>query len=77
VAAGDPRGDMAIDEIAVLGELLYGDMNGDNRVDEDDLWEFVGYWLEEDCALDLNGDCLINLYEFAAFAENWLDNSLQ
>ena len=77
VAAGDPRGDMAIDEIAVLGELLYGDMNGDNRVDEDDLWEFVGYWLEDDCALDLNGNCLINLYEFAEFAENWLDGSFQ
>jgi len=77
VAAGDPRGDMAIDEIAVFGELLYGDMNGDNRVDEDDLWEFVGYWLEDDCALDLNGNCLINLYEFAEFAENWLDGSFQ
>ena len=77
VAAGDPRGDMAIDEIAVLGELLYGDMNGDNRVDEDDLWEFVGYWLEDDCGLDLNGNCLINLYEFAEFAKNWLDESDQ
>jgi hypothetical protein len=37
----------------------------------------MGYWLLEDCGLDLNGDCLINLYEFARFARNWLDDSFQ
>ena len=36
-------------------------MNGDNIVDAEDLSEFAGYWLQEDCGLDLNGDCLINL----------------
>jgi beta-xylosidase len=52
---------------------LYGDMNGDNTVNMNDLSEFVGCWLLDDCGLDLNGDCVINLYEFAGFANNWLD----
>ena len=77
VAAGEPRGDMAIDDIAVTGGLLYGDMNGDNIVNGSDLSEFTDYWLLEDCGLDGNGDCLINLHEFAAFADNWLDGSFQ
>jgi fibronectin type 3 domain-containing protein len=72
VAAGGPTGDMAIDDIEVAGRILYGDMNGDDRVDIDDLMAFAGSWLQEDCGPDLNGDCLVNLYEFAAFAENFL-----
>ena len=71
-AVGGPRGDMAVDNIEVLGRLLYGDMDGDNYVDIDDLVDFTGYWLQADCDLDLNGDCLINLYEFQEFARNWL-----
>jgi hypothetical protein len=74
VAAGGPTGDMAIDGIEVAGRLLYGDMNGDNDVDIDDLTDFAGYWLQENCDMDLDGDCLMNLREFAAFAENWFDN---
>jgi hypothetical protein len=57
--------------------LLYGDMNGDNIVNADDLSEFAGYWLQEDCNLDLNDDCIITLYEFAEFSRNWLDDSFQ
>jgi fibronectin type 3 domain-containing protein len=76
-AAGGPRGDMAIDEIEVRGRVLYGDMNGDNIVDAEDLQDFSGFWLLDDCAQDLNGDCLIGLYEFAEFAGNWLDASFQ
>ena len=71
-AVGGPCGDMAIDNIQVLGRLIYGDMNGDNHVDFDDLADFADCWLLADCGLDLNGDWLINLYEFQAFARSWL-----
>ncbi|HOM76627.1 MAG TPA: carbohydrate-binding protein, partial [Anaerohalosphaeraceae bacterium] len=77
VAAGGPTGDMAIDDIQVSGRPVYGDMNGDNRLDMDDFVDFAGYWLQTHCGLDLDGDCKITLYEFAAFAENWLDSSSQ
>ena len=49
-------------------------MNGDTIVNTGDLPEFLSYWLQEDCDLDLDGDCVITLYEFAAFARNWLDD---
>jgi endo-1,4-beta-xylanase len=77
VAAGGPRGDMAIDNIEVKGGLLYGDMDGDSTVNAEDLAEFSGYWLQDNCHLDLDGDCIITLYEFAEFAGNWLNDSLQ
>ena len=73
-AVGGPRGDMAVDNIEILGRIRYGDMNGNNYVDIDDLVDFVGCWLQADCGLDLNGDWLINLYEFQEFAGNWLAN---
>jgi len=75
VAAGGIRGDMAIDNIEVTGSTNgpYGDFTGDGIVDANDLPEFFGYWIQTDCNdLDLNGDCLINLYEFSELAENWL-----
>jgi hypothetical protein len=77
VAAGGPRGDIAIDNISVFGRILYGDANLDNVVDTNDLLTFADNWLQEHCELDLDGDCLVNLYEFAAFANNWLDLSYQ
>ena len=68
---------MAIDNIEVLGKALYGDMNADSIVNAGDLPEFLGYWLQNDCDLDLDGDCVITLVEFTEFAQNWLDNSYQ
>ena len=76
-AAGGPRGDMALDEIEVVGRILYGDMTGDNIVDAEDIQDFAGSWLQVNCDMDLDGDCLIDLYEFAEFANNWLDDSVQ
>ncbi|MBN2512244.1 MAG: fibronectin type III domain-containing protein, partial [Sedimentisphaerales bacterium] len=77
VAAGGPRGDIAIDNIAVFGRILYGDANLDNIVDTGDLFNFAEYWLQDHCELDLDGDCMVNLYEFAEFTNHWLDNSYQ
>jgi len=56
---------------------LYGDLTGDNKVDMNDLSEFCKiWWLENDCngtvGVDLNGDCIINFYEYSFFAQNWL-----
>ncbi len=55
---------------------LYGDFDDSSTVSIDDLAEFAGMWLDEDCArtsrMDLNGDCAVNFYEFSRFAENWL-----
>ncbi len=53
----------------------YGDMNRDTIVNTGDLPEFFSYWLQFDCDLDLDGDCIITLYEFAELAANWLDGS--
>jgi len=58
-------------------EWLYGDLNYDNKVDMNDLSEFAAvWWLADNCEetveLDLNDDCVIDFYEFAFFAQNWL-----
>jgi hypothetical protein len=41
-----------------------------------DLPAFPDFWLVNDCnetaVVDLNGDCIVNFYEFAVLAENWL-----
>jgi GH35 family endo-1,4-beta-xylanase len=66
-----------IDYIGVTGsKWLYGDLTYDNRVDMNDLPRFCKTWLVPDCnnvKLDLNGDCVINFYEYAFFAQNWLE----
>ena len=75
VAAGGPAGDMAIDDIVVTGRILYGDMNSDTIVNAGDLMDYMGYWLQDNEALDLDGDSVITLYEFSEFAANWLNDS--
>lgn len=77
VAAGGYLGDIAVDDIEVTGSTIspfpYGDFTDDYLVSIDDLPGFVGAWLDNDCgAMDLNSDCRIGLYEFAAFARNWM-----
>ncbi len=60
----------------VLSKTLYGDFTGTNAVDMDDLAVFCDYWLAGDCnetaAVDLDGDCMVDFYEFAFLAGNWL-----
>ncbi len=54
---------------------LYGDVTGNGTVDMNDLLDFSALWLEDDCALtsgvDLNGNCVVDLYEFSRMAQNW------
>lgn len=56
---------------------FYGDITGNKMVDINDLSDFLGTWLEDDCTesaeLDSNGDCTINFHEFTMLAENWLE----
>lgn len=60
----------------VLSKTLYGDFTGTNAVDMDDLAFFCDLWLASDCnetaAVDLDGDCMVDFYEFAFLAGNWL-----
>jgi arabinogalactan endo-1,4-beta-galactosidase len=58
-------------------DKIYGDITGNGIVDFEDLHDFFELWLKNDCAatagLDLDGDCVITFYEFAALAQNWLE----
>ena len=77
VAAGGPRGDIAIDDIVISGVNVYGDTNDDNIVDIKDLPDFVNSWLKEDRYLDMDNDNKITLFELSKFAANWLSHSFQ
>jgi hypothetical protein len=56
---------------------LYGDFTGSGTVTIDDLADFVQLWLADSCkltsAMDLDGDCHVNFYEFSQFAQNWMN----
>ncbi len=58
----------------------YGDITGNGIVDFEDLPDFFGLWLNNNCAhtglLDLDDNCLINFYEFSALAQNWLESGV-
>lgn len=55
---------------------LYGDFIGNGTLAVDDLAEFADVWLLNDCLLtsrvDLDGNCIVDFYEFTHFAQNWL-----
>jgi hypothetical protein len=57
---------------------LYGDFTGNGIVEMDDLPDFLDFWLVDDCNetywLDLDGNCIVNFYEFSVLAQNWLKN---
>ena len=64
------------DIILVGPDELYGDFDDDLIVYTQDLSYFAdSLWLQNVCEsapnLDLNGDCIVNLYEFAEMAANW------
>ena len=60
----------------VLTKDLYGDFVVNGIVDFNDLGYFVGSWTTEDCndtnGVELNGDCIVNFYEFAVMSESWM-----
>jgi pectate lyase len=57
---------------------LYGDFTGNKIVEMNDLPDFLDFWLAgvNDCneaaEMDLDDNCIINFYEFAMLADNWL-----
>lgn len=54
----------------------YGDFTGDGEIDLEDLSAMATLWLSGDCvqtaAMDLNGDCTLNLFELSQLTQNWL-----
>lgn len=54
---------------------VYGDFIVNRAVDDADLDYLAALWLDDDCQLtgsaDLGDDCIVNLTEFAAFAQNF------
>jgi len=56
---------------------LYGDSTANGIVDMNDLPDFLAMWLQNDCAetsaWDLNGDCVVNAYEYSMLAWNWMN----
>jgi peptidoglycan/xylan/chitin deacetylase (PgdA/CDA1 family) len=60
----------------VLSKGPYGDFTGNEIVEMKDLSVFLNLWLIDDCneiaRVDLNEDSIVNFYEFAFLAENWL-----
>jgi len=55
---------------------LYGDFDLNGTVDAGDLSQFVDYWLRNEIADgDYNQDGIVNGWEFALFAGNWLQST--
>ncbi|MBN1457009.1 MAG: hypothetical protein JW912_04065 [Sedimentisphaerales bacterium] len=58
---------------------MVGELTGNNYVNIGDLIEFSGYWLDENCGLeldvDINGDCIVNIADLAIFAKYWLSGT--
>ena len=55
---------------------LYGDFTGEGDVNLEDLSAFLVLWLEDGCVetarMDLDGNCVVDLYEFSQMAQNWM-----
>jgi pectate lyase len=73
--------DTSLNESAYSSEVpatptVYGDFVINGFVDTNDLAYLLGLWLQSDCGqtalVDLDADCTVDFYEFAAFANNWL-----
>ncbi len=57
---------------------LYGDFDRNHRVDAGDLSRYVDFWLLSGVIdADYNEDGIVNGYEFALFADNWLQTTAQ
>jgi len=71
--------EMAVEGEPIVGELLIlscpiGDINGDCRVDNQDLEIFAAYWLATFGAIgDLNGDGTVNFCDYGIFVDGRYD----
>ena len=53
-------------------QTLFADLNGDGKVDIDDLFQILGAWgLCEDCPEDLNDDGIVNIEDLFLVLEHW------
>jgi hypothetical protein len=72
---GITRGVIEQDCLMPWEDRVYGDLTGNQFVTIDDLELFSEAWLIHDCSLDLdvdiNGDCAVNMSDFALAAGNW------
>jgi hypothetical protein len=70
-----------IDDIAFPMEIpcVVGDFDGDNDVDADDLRTFCTSWLTDDALTDIapspDGDGIVDMMDFAVFAQHWLEGT--
>lgn len=39
--------------------VRYGDLDGDAIVNTGDLPQFLNFWVQDDCGLDWDGDCIL------------------
>ena len=55
----------------------YGDFNKSGFVSVEDLAMFADNWIADNCiltsAIDLDGNCIVDFYEFSRLTENWLN----
>ncbi len=56
---------------------VYGDYDDSGLVSIGDLAQLAAVWLQNDCTrtsrMDLDGDCVVDLYEFSQFSLDWMD----
>ena len=63
-------------EAALKYYTLAGDFTDDRAVNFDDLKVFMQNWLGSNPDVDIspvNGDGIVDIFDFAAFAQDWLD----
>jgi len=55
---------------------FYGDFTGEGDINLEDIAALSTLWMEDDCiataGMDLDGNCVINLYELSVMILNWL-----
>jgi hypothetical protein len=72
-----------ITQQVISGEYLsrwftgfYGDFTGEGDINLEDIAALSALWMEDDCittaGMDLDGNCVINLYELSVMVLNWL-----
>jgi subtilase family serine protease len=74
-SSADPNSEISIINNTAVKVLVNSDFDGNGKVSFKDLALLVSYWLQNEPSVDVappGGDGIINLLDFALFAENWL-----